>query len=119
MYFGFTERLIEGKKVRLAEAEKALIDFLYLDKSFGSASLVFEVLRDHNRYLDLGKLQSYAIRAGITMQRKIGFLLDTLKLEASQVFRAVQKNRGAAHFTAASKKFNAKWRLYYDDRIIG
>lgn len=118
MYFGFTEKTINGKRVRLAEAEKALIDYLYLDKSFGSASLVFEKLRDHHQELDINTLQNYAIKSGITMQRKIGFLLDALTLDSSKVYKAIKGNRGTARFTRDARIFNAKWRLYYDDRII-
>lgn len=119
LYFGFTEKMITGKKVRLAEAEKALIDYLYLDKSFGSASLVFEKLRDHHQELDLEKLQKYASRCGLVIARKIGFMLDRLKLDSALLHQVVQKNRGTSRFTADSRSFNAKWRLYYDDRIIG
>lgn len=119
MYFGFVEQTIGGKTVRIAEAEKALIDYLYLDKSFGSASLVFEKLRDHSRELDLAKLQNYAVRSGHTVARKIGFMMDVLKLDSSIAHQAIQDNRGISRFTADSKTFNAQWRLYYDDRIIG
>ena len=119
IYFGFTEKMVNGKKIRLAEAEKALIDYLYLDKSFGTASLVFEKLREHYRDLDLKKLQEYASRCGFTTARKIGFLLDQLKLDSHFLYFFVKKNRGVSRFTVDSKIFNAKWRLYYDDRIIG
>lgn len=119
LYFGFTEKIIDGKKIRIAEVEKVLIDYFYLDKSFQSASLVFEKLQEHHHELDLLKLQQYAKRCGLTMARKIGFLLDELKLDAGLLHGFVKKNRGFSRFTADSKIFNAKWRLYYDDRIIG
>lgn len=119
MYFGFTEKLIDGKKIRLAEAEKALIDYLYLDKSFGSASLVFEKLREYHHEFDLKKLQEYSSRCGLTVARKIGFMLDQLNLDSEFLHRVIQNNRSASWFTVDSKLFNAKWRLYYDDRIIG
>ncbi len=119
MYFGFTKKIVNGKEVRLAEPEKALIDYLYLDRSFSSASWVFEKLRDHHQALDVNKLQIYAIQSGITLQRKIGFMLDTLKLDCFRIYQAVKENRGATHFTRDARVFNAKWRLYYDDRIIG
>lgn len=119
MYFGFSEKIANGKLVRIADAEKALIDYLYLDKSFGSASMVFEKLRDHHQELDLKKLQEYALRSDMTIQRKIGFMLDELKLDSSVLYHVIKDNRGTSHFTKDSKIFNAKWRLYYDDRIIG
>lgn len=119
MYFGFTEKIINGKKIRLAEVEKALIDYLYLDKSFGSASLVFEKLKEHHHELDIKKLQEYATRSGFTIARKIGFMLDQLGLDSHILHLYIEKNRGISRFTTDSKIFNAKWRLYYDDRIIG
>lgn len=118
MYFGFREKLEQGKIVRIAEAEKALIDYLYLDKSFVSASLVFEKLRDYHQELDLEKLQTYAARANITIQREIGFMLDQLDLDSSLLYRKLKGNRGTSRFTTEAKLFSAKWRLYYDDRII-
>ncbi len=118
MYFGFIEKREGGKIIKIAEAEKALIDYLYLDASFGSASLVFEKIRDHHLELDLNKLQTYAVRSGFTILRKIGFILDALNLNSEQVFNIIKGNRGSSYFTADSKLFNAKWRIYYDDRII-
>lgn len=118
MYFGFTEKMINGKKIRLAEAEKALIDYLYLDKSFEGASLVFEKLKEYHHELDIKKLQEYATRCGFTIARKIGFMLDNLELNSNFLHLFIEKNRGISRCTADSKIFNAKWRLYYDDRII-
>ncbi len=119
MYFGFTEKIVNGKKVRLAEAEKALVDYLYLDKSFGSISLFFEKLKDHTKEFDLQKLQKYAARSGLTVARKVGFMLDALNLDSTLLYLVAQKNRGASRCTVDSKLFSAKWRLYYDDRITG
>ena len=119
MYFGFSEKIENSQKIRIADAEKALIDYLYLDKSFGSASLVFEKMKNHHQSLDLIKLQKYAIKSVITVIRKIGFMLDGLKLNSDTLRMAVMHNRGISRFTKESKLFNAKWRIYYDDRIIG
>lgn len=119
MYFGFTEKIIDGKKVRMAEAEKALIDYLYLDRSFECASLVFEKLKEYSQELDLKKLQKYALHAGLTVSRKIGFMLDQLGLDSTSLHEITCKNRSISKLTAKSKSFNAKWRLYYDNRIIG
>lgn len=118
LYFGFIEKRENGKIIKIAEAEKALIDYLYLDTGFGSASLVFEKIKNYHKELDLSKLQTYAIRSGLTIIRKIGFILDTLHLDSEQTFSALKNKKGSSYFTTDSKLFNAKWRLYYDDRII-
>lgn len=118
LYFGFVEKRENGKIIKIAEAEKALIDYLYLDKSFGGASLVFEKIRDHHTEIDLNKLQDYAKRSGTGILRKVGFMLDTLGLDSERASSALRGKGGNSYFTADSKLFNAKWRLYYDDRII-
>lgn len=119
MYFGFSEKIDVGKKIRLADAEKAIIDYLYLSNSFATASLIFEILRDHQQHLDLNKLIDYTLRSGATIQRKIGWLLDSLKINSTKLYQTTHNNRSVSKFTNDSKSFNAKWRLYYDDRIIG
>ncbi|MCX6737669.1 MAG: hypothetical protein NTX26_02985 [Candidatus Parcubacteria bacterium] len=118
LYFGFIEKREGGKIIKIAEAEKALLDYLYLDVGFGSASLVFETIKNYHSEFDLNKLQSYAMRFGLTTLRKIGFMLDTLNLDSDQALAVLKNNKGSSLFTADSKLFNAKWRLYYDDRII-
>ena len=42
MFFGFSQKIEAGKIVRIADVEKALIDYLYLDKSYTSASVVLK-----------------------------------------------------------------------------
>ena len=71
--FWFSQKIEAGKIVRIADVEKALIDYLYLDKSYTSASVVFEKLREYQESLDLNKLQNYALRSDMTIRRKIGF----------------------------------------------
>lgn len=117
-YFGFTKARVNGKIITIATKEKALLDYLYLDNSFYSANLVFEKLKNFKNDIDFIKLQKYALKFGISMQRKIGLLLDELKIRTDELFMNSKKHVGYSRFTKESKKFNAKWRLYYDDRII-
>lgn len=119
MYFGFSQKPEAGKLIKIADAEKALIDYLYLDKSFTSASIVFEKLKDYQQNLDLNKLQDYALLSDTTIKRKIGFLLDQLKVDTKKLYQGLGENKGSSRFTKESCIFNAKWRIYYDNRIIG
>ena len=119
MFFGFSEKIVAGKSAKIADAEKALIDYLYLDKTFSSANLVFEKLREHNDILNINLLQEYVLKTDISLQRKFGFLLDQLNMDSVNIYQNVKGHKGLARFTRESKNFNAKWRVYYDDRIIG
>lgn len=117
-FFGFTQIRQDGKLVNIANPEKALIDFLYLDKSFYSASLVFEKFRSHKNEIDFARLQDYALKYGVSIQRKIGFILDQIGVDSSRILKNVKQQKGFSKFTKESKIFNTKWRLYYDNRII-
>jgi predicted transcriptional regulator of viral defense system len=119
LFFGFSNVLENGRMIKIADAEKALIDFLYLDKSFLSASLVFEKLFSYRKSLDLEKFQNYAKRVDITTMRKCGFLLDQLGIDTKMLHGELKTNKGFSKFTSDSTTFNAKWRIYYDIRIIG
>jgi predicted transcriptional regulator of viral defense system len=119
MYFGYSAKIEDGKQIKIADAEKALIDYLYLDKSFTSASLVFEKMKEHKENLDFVKLQDYAQKTDITTRRKVGLLLDQLNVDTQKLYQGLGENKGFSRFTQESKVFNAKWRIYYDHRIIG
>lgn len=117
-YFGFIQIRYDGKLINMATKEKALLDYLYLDKSFYAANLVFEKIKNYQHEIDFEKLQNYALKSGISMQRKIGLLLDQINIDSSKLLESVKMHQGFSRFTKESKIFNSKWRLYYDDRII-
>lgn len=117
-YFGFTQVRQDGKLINIATKEKALLDYLYLDNSYYAASLVFEKLRDYKAEIDFEKLEEYAMRSSISIQRKVGWLLDQIGFDSGRLLKNIKSNKGFSRFTKESKTFNAKWRLYYDDRII-
>ncbi len=118
-YFGFSEKRIEGKLVNIADLEKIIIDYLYLSKTSHTLSLVLEKLVDYKNEFNFEKMQNYALRCNITIQRKIGFLLDQIKADSEKLYGVVKRNnKGYSRFSKDSKKFNGKWRIYYDHRII-
>lgn len=117
-YFGFEKTRVQGKVVQMATKEKALLDYLYLDNSFYSASLVLEKIRNHTDEINFEILRKSALKFNVSVQRKLGFLLDQLNLETNELLLNVSKHKGFSRLTKGSNKFNAKWRLYYDDRII-
>ncbi|MFA5248322.1 MAG: hypothetical protein WC415_03685 [Patescibacteria group bacterium] len=117
-YFGFTQVRQDGKIINIATKEKALLDYLYLDKSFYTASLVFEKIKDYKNEIDFDKLQEYALKFGVSIQRKLGLLLDQANIDSNKLFQKIKSRQGFSRFTKESKTFNSKWRLYYNDRII-
>lgn len=119
MFFGYSVKLENGRMVKIADAEKALIDYLYLDNSFTSASLVYEKLKEFKESIDFDKFQEYATKVDITTMRKCGFLLDQLGIDSKYLHMKLTTNKGFSKFTKESTTFNAKWRIYYDPQITG
>lgn len=117
-YFGFSEKRVEGKLVKIADLEKVVLDYLYLKKDTYALNLLWEKLTEQADEFDFAKLQDYALRCNLTLKRATGFLLDRLGADSHGLHAAVKDHKGYSRLTAGSKDFNAKWRLYYDHRII-
>jgi predicted transcriptional regulator of viral defense system len=118
-YFGFTEEVIGSYRIKIAEVEKALIDMLYFRDSDYTVNIVLEKLREYTHRLDMVKLQNYAENYGISMVRLIGFLLDEVGADTTDLLAyAKTRNKGYNKLSNQADKFNAKWRLYYDTYVI-
>jgi hypothetical protein len=62
------------------------------------------------------------IAAEVTVQamvRKVGFLLDHLGVDTDDLMTAEVKRNSYTKLTQAADQFNAKWRRYYDARLLG
>ncbi|MCK5847751.1 MAG: hypothetical protein KAH01_00970 [Caldisericia bacterium] len=118
IYFGYHTISLHGHTIQIADVEKALLDFLYVDTSFTTASLFFEKAKEHKEAIDFEKLQLYALRFTEVVQRKVGLLLDHLQINTKQLHASVKNWRGYSWFTKDSTLFNAKWRVYYEPGII-
>ncbi len=117
LYFGFVAVIVEGKEVRMAEKEKALLDMLYFRSSTYTVDLVLEKLRAYKDAIDFEKLKNYTKLFGLNIIREVGFLLDLLEVDTKDLYELAKKRKGYSKMNANSAEFNAKWRLYYDNHI--
>jgi len=118
LYFGFTQVFINGKNINMAEKEKALLDLLYFRHTSMTMDIVLEKLRDYKHSLDFQKLKEYAKRYSLSMVREIGFLLDQIDVNTADLYTARIKENSYSKISREAQTFNAKWRLYYDNRFI-
>lgn len=119
LFFGFSQERVNGKKVNIAEKEKIILDYLFLRRNAATTSLVFEKLRVHKDAFDFSKMITYAKAYSLTVQRNLGFLLDAISVSTDSLYEIVRKkNLGFSKMHAQAQDFNAKWRLYYDHRVI-
>ena len=118
LYFGFIIENLEGYYVKVAELEKVVLDYLYFKNDTYSIDLLLEKLQKAKDRLDFKKLFNYARKFPRATGRKLGFILDLLKIDTEELRKAVG-TKGYSKLTPNSRKFNAKWRLYYEDRFTG
>jgi predicted transcriptional regulator of viral defense system len=119
LYFGFTQTIINNQTVNIAEKEKAILDILYYRVNDYAISLVLEKLTDYKDELDFEKLKAYSTKYWLGMVRKVGFLLDLVGADTSNLLTDEIKKNSYNKLTQDAAQFNAKWRLYYDPRLTG
>lgn len=113
-YFGWEEVTVDNRTVRIATAEKALIDMVNFHKNIYAIDLVIEKLREHKNDLDFSRLNEYIGKFSMTTLKIFGFIFDLLGIDSSQLLKLAKQTNGAHRMIASAKTFNAKWRLYYD-----
>lgn len=117
LYFGFKTETIQGYYVKVADLEKVILDYLYFKNDTYSIDLLLQKLQKAKGRIDFKKLFAYARKFPESTKRKLGFILDMLNIDTKALHKMVGA-KGYSKLTANSKKFNAKWRLYYEDRFI-
>ena len=98
----------------MATAEKALIDMIQFHKSKYTVDLVVEKLSLYKGSLDLQKMTQYLGKMSLTTIKIFGFLFDLLGIDSDHLYRQV-KLKGTHWMLSDDSKFNARWRLYYDE----
>lgn len=117
-FYGWKKFNIEGQKVKIATAEKAILDLLRFRRNLHSVDLVLEKLRDHQDSIDIDKLNKFSEKQSITVKRILGFLLDRIEdIDSDYLYNSVKKDKdittSSSYITKDSDIYNAKWRLYY------
>lgn len=118
MMTGYVEITVDGQKAKVATVEKIMFDFLQFRKDSYTVDLVLEKLNEARDVIDPEKMANYAKLYPITVQRRVGFLLDISGIDSLKIYENIKSTPGFAKLTKTSTKFNAKWRLYYEDRFV-
>ena len=113
-FFGWEEASIDNKAGRVATAEKALIDMVQFHKSKYTDDVVIEKLSQYKDSLDLKKMTEYLGQMSLATVKTFGFLFDLLRIDSSNLYNQV-KLKGTHLMLPGDAKFNAKWRLYYNE----
>lgn len=112
-FYGWQDVQIEGRVVKIAVLEKAILDMIHFQKSINSLDLILEKLREYKDIFDIKKLSEFSGKQSITVQKITGFLLDKAGLDSGIILEQLKNTKGVSLMTKDSKLFNSKWNLYY------
>jgi predicted transcriptional regulator of viral defense system len=109
---------ISQRRVRIAYAEKALIDMVQFHRTSLSLSLVVEKLAENHRQIDLDRLKTFLLRANLTTMRIWGYLLEAVGADMASLQDRSASSTSVSRATPRSNIFVAKWRLYIDPVMV-
>lgn len=115
LHFGFVESGIGNNVVRIATAEKALIDMVNFRKSKLTIDVVIEKIINHKQDLDFDKFNEFLAKFPITTIKTFGLIFDFLGIDSEKIYELIKLRHGTGWMLPNNKKFNAKWRIYYDE----
>ncbi len=115
LYFGYEKMPVDNKIARIATAEKALIDMVNFRKSKLTIDVVIEKITNHQQDLNFHRFNEYLSKFSTTTIKIFGLLFDFLNLDSSKLYEPVSNKRATHWMLTGDKKFNAKWRLYYNE----
>ena len=118
LFYGWQDERVENYLVKMASAEKALLDMLCFKRAPYSIDLVMEKLKEYKDSLDFKRLNELCKKQSITVKRIVGFLLDRLKVDSSELYSFIRNIKNSSSMTRDSEKFDAKWRLYYREQFV-
>jgi predicted transcriptional regulator of viral defense system len=117
-FYGYEEKREGGFEIKVASAEKALLDMLSFRRSSYTVDLVEEKLREYGHRLDKERLIELSQKQSVRVKRLLGFLLDRHGIDTTTLQEKISSHKGASFMTEDSKQFNSKWRLYYHNHFV-
>ncbi len=118
LFFGFSKERSDIGLVNIAQKEKAILDMLYFRSTSHYASLVWGKLNDYKQKIDFNLLKKYAAKFTLDVIRQIGFFLDRINIDTSDLEKLVKGKLGYSKMTKNAKEFSSKWRLYFEHSVI-
>jgi predicted transcriptional regulator of viral defense system len=118
LYFGFEKLEKNRYSVKVAHAEKAILDIMHFKNNSYYVSLIWEIMKEHKKNIDFIRFTDYAGRFGIDIIRQAGFVMEKIGLNADKLLEKSKTHKGSSRMTKDSKDFNARWRLYYDAKVV-
>lgn len=99
-YFGYEEVRVDGRIVRVATAEKALVDMLQFHRTAGAVDIVTEKMFTYHRDLDVDRLRDYLTRSPHIVRKLMDSILIQLENPEQTISQTVEVNAWTADTTS-------------------
>lgn len=114
-FFGGQQAWIGSTNFFVTDLERTLLDGLIRPKFCGGLSEVLDAYQEHIKKVDLTKIINYALKLGVAVSRRLGWVLDHLAVDLDQInclarhedpgYRKLDPSRPAVG------NYDSKWRL--------
>jgi len=82
-FFGIKDYWVGESKVPITDPERTLLDGLAAPKYFGDWAEIYSAFESHLSKLELNKMVDYAIKLGVFIAKRLGWILEKLEVEDS------------------------------------
>jgi len=114
-YYGWQKYDIDGRELKIADIEKALIDMIQFHRTIYSTDIVMEKLINYQDEIDSEKFLSFLLKSNLVTRRIFGFLFDCVGMDTEQLLNSVADGKSVSSISnSKSNIYNHKWKLYYD-----
>lgn len=116
-FFGMENIEIEGRKIKISNINKTIVDCLDHPEHSGGIEEVARAIFFNHRDLNFKKIREYALRVkNFTIFKRLGYILEKTKLldEYETVFKDINITKGYSKLdtiTNKKGKYNNKWKL--------
>lgn len=117
-YYGWDTYDIDGREVKIADIEKALIDMIQFHRTIYSTDIVLDKLSNYQDEIDSEKFIGYLLKSNLVTRRIFGFLFDCVGMDTQRLLNSVVDGRSVSSISSSENNiYNHKWKLYYDQHF--
>ena len=84
-FFGWQEVIVDNQMVRIAYAEKALVDIIHFHRSKYSVDLVIEKLKEYQDSLSMRRLNEFISKMSTVTIKTFGLIFDLLDIDSNNL----------------------------------
>ena len=120
-FFGGEKAWIGAGHFIITDLERTLLDGLARPQFCGGLAEVLDAYQQHIEKLELAKIINYALKLGVAVSRRLGWILDHLEVGLEQIQCLAQRDHPGYRKLDPSRppigNYDPKWRLQLNSEV--